>query len=60
MSASPLQCMMGCSSCEVWRIFDAINFHDKKIVKNFIKKNNVLQKAREELEELMQGLDSGG
>lgn len=48
--ARPLQCMVGCTSCEVWCIYDAISFPDKKIVKDFIKKNNVLHRAYEDLE----------
>ncbi len=52
--ARPLQCMVGCTSCEVWCIYDAISFPDKRIVKDFIKKNNVLHKAHEDLEEFKQ------
>ena len=28
--ARPENCMVGCTSCEVWCIFDAISFPDKK------------------------------
>ncbi len=47
----PIQCMVGCTSCEVWCIYDAISFPDKQIVKDFIKKNKILVKSKKELEE---------
>ncbi len=49
--ARPLQCMVGCTSCEVWCVFDAISFPDRNYVKEeIIKKRGVLQVARKELE----------
>ena len=49
--ARPDSCMVGCTSCEVWCIYDAISFPDKNIVRDFIKKNNILAKAKEDLNE---------
>ena len=53
--AKPNNCLVGCTSCEAWCVFDAISFPDKKIVKDFIKENQVLQKAKEDLDEFKQG-----
>ena len=53
--ARPDNCMVGCTSCEVWCLFDAISFPDKKMVKDFIKENKILLKAKEELNEFKQG-----
>lgn len=47
----PLQCMVGCTSCEVWCIYNAIRFPDKQIVRDFIKNKKILAKAKKELEE---------
>ncbi len=52
--ARPNNCMVGCTSCEAWCIFDAISFPDKKNVREFIKENNILEKAKEDLEEFKQ------
>jgi len=50
--ARPDNCMVGCTSCEVWCIYDAISFPDKKRVRDFIKENRILNKSKEELNEL--------
>lgn len=50
--ARPLQCMVGCSSCKVWCIFDAINFPDPQYVKNIIKERKLLDLAKKELEKM--------
>jgi len=49
--ARPNNCMVGCTSCEVWCIFDAISFPDKKIVEDLIKEKGLLKIAKKELEE---------
>jgi len=49
--ARPLQCMVGCTSCEVWCVFNAISFPDKQYVKNLIKEKGILKIAKKELEE---------
>lgn len=49
--ARPLQCMVGCSSCESWCIFTAISFPDKQYVKDLIKKKGILKIAKRELVE---------
>jgi len=50
--ARPFQCMVGCTSCQVWCVFDAISFPDRKIVRDFIKKNKILAKAKKDLDSL--------
>ena len=49
--ARPLQCMVGCTSCQVWCIYDAISFPDQDYVKNLIKKRGVLKLAKQQLKE---------
>jgi NAD-dependent dihydropyrimidine dehydrogenase PreA subunit len=46
----PLQCMVGCTSCEVWCVFNAISFPDKKYIREVIKKRGVLNLAKKEIE----------
>jgi len=48
--ARPLQCLVGCTSCQNWCVFDAISFPDSQYVKDLIKKRKVLLLAKEELE----------
>ncbi|MCM8825481.1 MAG: hypothetical protein NC937_05000 [Candidatus Omnitrophica bacterium] len=38
--AGPVQCMVGCTSCKVWCIFEAISFLYKKVVRDLIKKKD--------------------
>jgi len=49
--ARPLQCLVGCRSCEAWCVFDAINFPDIQRVRELIKKNKVLLLAKKQLQE---------
>ena len=49
--ARPLQCMVGCSSCESWCIFNAISFPNRQYVKDLIKEKGLLKIAKKELEE---------
>jgi NAD-dependent dihydropyrimidine dehydrogenase PreA subunit len=49
--ARPNNCMVGCTSCETWCIFNAISFPDKQYVKNLIKEKGLLKVAKKELEE---------
>ncbi|HOL21654.1 MAG TPA: 4Fe-4S binding protein [bacterium] len=53
--ARPLQCMVGCTSCEVWCVFDAISFPDKKRVRDFIKNKKILHEVHKELEKKLEG-----
>jgi len=52
--ARPLQCMVGCTSCQVWCIYDAISFPDPDYVKNLIKKRGALKLAKKQLKEKME------
>ena len=49
--ARPLQCLVGCTSCEAWCVFNAISFPDKQYVRDVIKKNKILVTAKRELEQ---------
>ncbi|TYB89330.1 MAG: hypothetical protein FXF54_09860 [Kosmotoga sp.] len=49
--ANPYHCMVGCTSCESWCIYHAISFPDKEKVRDFIKRKNILEKAKKELKE---------
>ncbi|MBS3766279.1 4Fe-4S binding protein [Candidatus Bipolaricaulota bacterium] len=46
--ARPLQCMVGCTSCETWCINEAIGFPEPGYVKELIKEENVLAKIDKE------------
>ncbi len=48
---NPLQCQVGCTSCEVWCIYDAISFPDPQYVKDLIKKHKLLVAAKKQLAE---------
>jgi NAD-dependent dihydropyrimidine dehydrogenase PreA subunit len=48
--ARPLQCMVGCTSCEVWCVFNAISFPDKNYIREVIKKRGILNLAKKEIE----------
>jgi NAD-dependent dihydropyrimidine dehydrogenase PreA subunit len=52
VTARPQNCMVGCTSCKVWCIYDAITFPDKEIVRNFIKENKIINTSKEQLNEL--------
>jgi NAD-dependent dihydropyrimidine dehydrogenase PreA subunit len=47
--ARPDNCMVGCTSCETWCIFNAISFPDKQYVKDLIKEKGLLAVAKKEL-----------
>lgn len=49
--ARPLQCMVGCTSCETWCVFEAIDFPDKDYVRDVIRKNKILVTVKKQLEE---------
>lgn len=49
--ARPLQCMVGCLSCDTWCIHGAISFPDQRSIRRLIRERGVLQQARRELEE---------
>jgi NAD-dependent dihydropyrimidine dehydrogenase PreA subunit len=50
--ARPFQCMVGCTSCKTWCIFNAISFPDEQIVKDFIRKKQVLAVIKKKLDQL--------
>jgi len=52
--ARPLQCLVGCTSCESWCVFNAISFPDKQRVRDLIKKEGILTTAKRELEQKLQ------
>ncbi|MEM3543215.1 MAG: metalloregulator ArsR/SmtB family transcription factor [archaeon] len=58
--ARPNNCMVGCTSCEVWCIFNAISFPDKRYVKDLIKKRGVLKIVRKELEDKLKNKSCSG
>lgn len=47
--ARPMQCLVGCSSCRSWCVFDAISFPNAERVKEFIKQNKILTNIKDEL-----------
>ncbi len=47
----PLQCLVGCSSCEAWCIYHAISFPDRERVREFIRTKKILVTAKRQLEE---------
>ena len=49
--ARPLQCMVGCTSCETWCVYGAISFPNKDYVRRLIRERGVLKQAKQELEE---------
>jgi len=52
--ARPQNCMVGCTSCETWCVFNAISFPDKQYIRDLMKKKGVLKIAEKELNEKMQ------
>jgi CDP-4-dehydro-6-deoxyglucose reductase len=48
---NPLQCQVGCTSCEVWCLHDAISFPDPQYVKELIKKKKLVAIAQKQLAE---------
>jgi NAD-dependent dihydropyrimidine dehydrogenase PreA subunit len=58
--ARPFQCMVGCTSCELWCIYGAISFPDKQKVKDFIKEKKILTQAKKDLEKKISESKKGG
>jgi NAD-dependent dihydropyrimidine dehydrogenase PreA subunit len=52
--ARPLQCMVGCTSCETWCVYGAISFPDKEYVRGIIRERGVLATAKKELRSRLQ------
>lgn len=50
--ARPLQCMVGCTSCETWCVYGAISFPDKDYIRRLIRERGVLARAKQELKSL--------
>jgi len=46
--------MVGCTSCQVWCIYDAISFPDPNDIKSLIKERGVLKLAKKQLREKME------
>lgn len=46
----PMQCMVGCTSCRVWCVFEAISFPDSKRVRDFIKQKGILKSVKKKLD----------
>ena len=53
--ANPLYCMVGCTSCKTWCIFDAISFPNPHYVKDLIKDKKLLLFAKKQIEEKYPG-----
>ena len=49
--ANPLYCMVGCTSCKVWCVYDAISFPNPQYIKDLIKKRKVLVLAKRQLKQ---------
>mgnify|MGYP005862930509 CR=1 FL=1 len=49
--ARPLQCMVGCTSCRTWCIYDAISFPKPQYVKDLIKEKGILAKVKHQIKE---------
>ena len=47
--ARPLQCMVGCTSCQIWCVYDAISFPDPQYVKDLIIKKEIRDITREQV-----------
>lgn len=47
--AKPLQCLVGCTSCEAWCVFEAISFPDEAYVRELIKTRKILAMAKRDL-----------
>ncbi len=52
--ARPLQCLVGCTSCRSWCVYDAISFPDQQRVKDFIIKKKILLVAKKQLNERLE------
>ncbi|MEM7815169.1 MAG: 4Fe-4S binding protein [Candidatus Aenigmatarchaeota archaeon] len=47
--ARPLNCLVGCTTCQVTCLQDAISFPDKHSIRNLIKEKGLLAVAKKEL-----------
>ena len=47
--ARPNNCMVGCTTCQTYCLFDAISFPERELVRNIIKERGLLKAAKEEL-----------
>lgn len=45
----PLNCMIGCTTCQTYCVFDAISFPDRESVREIIRKHGLLKMAKNEL-----------
>ena len=48
---NPLHCMVGCTSCQTWCVFEALSFPDPQYVRSLIKSKKVLALAKQKLEQ---------
>jgi NAD-dependent dihydropyrimidine dehydrogenase PreA subunit len=48
--ARPLNCMVGCTTCQVTCLADAISFPEKEYVRKLMRENKILAKVKKELE----------
>jgi len=49
---NPFNCMVGCTTCQVTCLQNAISFPEKDYVRKIIKKNNLILKSKKELLEM--------
>ncbi len=55
--ARPKNCMVGCTTCQVTCIQDAISFPDKEYVRDIIRENSLLSTVKKKLMEEKQNED---
>lgn len=48
---NPLHCMVGCTSCRIWCIYEAISFPDPTYVRDLIREKKLLILAKKQLAE---------
>jgi NAD-dependent dihydropyrimidine dehydrogenase PreA subunit len=53
--ARPLQCQVGCTTCKVTCVFEAISFPDPDYVRDLIRKKGILAAVKKELETKLNG-----
>ena len=49
---NPYNCMVGCSTCQSTCLMDAINFPNRQMIKDIVRKENLIEEAKEKLEEM--------
>ena len=52
--ARPLNCMVGCTTCQVLCLQDAISFPNKECVRKIIRENNLISKTKKELLKILE------